>query len=635
MIGFLLLFWMGGPVRGMLPDSGGADTLRLRLPEVTVVATRTPIEPHTAPGRLERIRPAETVSPLGSVAELLRDQTNLSMRAYGPGAMATLSWRGTDGAHTLVLLDGLPLGNAQNAVVDLELLPAALWDVVELAYGSGSALYGSSALGGVLRLVPPDPPMAPWSARFWGQANDYGLREGGLGLASRSGAFWVQVIGYGAWSANRYRYQDNTVYPPVWRRRQNADYEQIGGWIRSGYERGPWRFRLSYWGHRADRGLPGPIIAGVGRARQEDVLSYGWAELAYRPAGLEQRLLVALQRDALRYSDPDADLLAHHRNRSWAFWYEGTALPSPEAHLAWGLWYRHQSVESANLARFRGRHLLSLYGSALWRLRPGWLVYPALRADFYSDASDAISPRLGMNLVIRDGVAFKAQVGRNYRVPTFNDLYWIGGGNPELKPERSWAVDGGLRYQAPRGEGELTLFWNDIRQRIVWLPGPDGRWRAQNQGHVRIRGLEASLRGQVSSGLELGVLYTGLDARKQDRSGPGDRTHGRVLMYVPPHMARLTARIMRGSWLIEARALLSSYRYTTADNTAWLPGYGLLTLAGAYSGFWQGIRIRARVALENLFDTPYQIMPYYPMPGRALRVGVEFSWPVETRTPRQ
>ncbi|MCS7083229.1 MAG: TonB-dependent receptor [Bacteroidetes bacterium] len=602
------------------------DTLRFRLPELTVLATRTPVEPQTAPGRLERLRRDSLWAPTGSVGELLRAYTTLHVRTYGPGALATLGWRGTDGAHTLVLLDGLPLGNGQNATVDLELLPAFLWQAVELAAGPGSAVYGSAALGGVLRLQPPMPPEGSGEVHLQSRLNSYGLREGALRLGGRYRGLWGELAGYGVQNPNRFPYQDNTVYPPVWRRRQNADYERAGLWMRAGYGRGRWRLQLAHWSAGSDRGVPGPIVAGTGRARQRDHLAYGWGELLYEHPGLQHRLLLAHQEDVLRYTDPDVGITSRHRNTGWTAWYEGARLLGAGAHFAWGLLYRQQGVRSANLQTSGDRRAGSLYVSGAIRPRPGWLVYPALRADLYSDAQDVVSPRLGLNVALAPGWALKAQLGHSYRVPTFNDLYWIGGGNPELKPERSWGLDWGVRYEGQTLQAELTLSGYDIRQRITWLPDPDGRWRAQNQGHVRIGGLEVSAHWHPSTSLLFWAAYTGLEARKLDRSGPADQTYRKFLIYLPPHLARVGGRLRRGALEAELRGLYSSWRYTSADNSSWLPSYGQLDLTLGYRARWRAAALHARLAIENLLNAGYQVIPYYPMPGRSLTFGLTLSW---------
>jgi len=82
--------------------------------------------------------------------------------AHVPGvevADETISIRGSDGfdfglgSRNLLLLDGMPLISADNGDTKLNLVPISTIESVEIVKGAGSALYGSSAIGGVINIV--------------------------------------------------------------------------------------------------------------------------------------------------------------------------------------------------------------------------------------------------------------------------------------------------------------------------------------------------------------------------------------------------------------------------------------------------------------------------------------------------
>lgn len=64
---------------------------------------------------------------------------------------------GMDGRYTQILIDSRPVMNALAGVYGLEHIPANMIERVELVRGGGSALYGSSAIAGVLNIITKEP----------------------------------------------------------------------------------------------------------------------------------------------------------------------------------------------------------------------------------------------------------------------------------------------------------------------------------------------------------------------------------------------------------------------------------------------------------------------------------------------
>jgi len=101
-------------------------------------------------------------------------------------------------------------------------------------------------------------------------------------------------------------------------------------------------------------------------------------------------------------------------------------------------------------------------------------LYQSIRYDVLSEGEDAFSPKIGLNVrVFREWDArFRASYGKNFRMPTFNDLYdsWLG--NPALKPEHSDCFDIGIETafdRSGRHTLQLTYFNIDTRSRILLM----------------------------------------------------------------------------------------------------------------------------------------------------------------------
>ena len=154
-----LLAFIRGPV-GTAADSDEED--EHELAQVTVTSTRTPELVKDEPLHIETV-PAEeieenlTEAP-GDLTALFRELPGIHLQSSAPAlGGARMQLRGMPGRDTRVLTDGLPLLGAQSDAFGLLQTPPLDLAQVEIIKGAASALYGASALGGVLNLVSRQP----------------------------------------------------------------------------------------------------------------------------------------------------------------------------------------------------------------------------------------------------------------------------------------------------------------------------------------------------------------------------------------------------------------------------------------------------------------------------------------------
>jgi outer membrane receptor for ferrienterochelin and colicins len=213
------------PIPAWADKSEEADSLE----EIIITATRTATLIRDEPLRVEAV-PAEeieenlTVQP-GNLTSLLTELPGVRVQAIAPGlGGAGLQLRGLPSRHSLVLMDGLPLLGAEPDAFGLLQTPPLDLKRVEVITGAASALYGGSALGGVLNLVSQTAEAEPAvlanvSSRggrdllgfftYRGSAGWSGTLTAGTHDQSRvdvSGAGWAELPGY-----RRY-----TLRPRVW-----------------------------------------------------------------------------------------------------------------------------------------------------------------------------------------------------------------------------------------------------------------------------------------------------------------------------------------------------------------------------------------------------------------------------------
>ncbi|MDX1545426.1 MAG: TonB-dependent receptor [Rhodothermales bacterium] len=621
----LLLVLLGVPLRAAAqPDT------TVVLPGVTVTAARGAVPVAEAPARVTVLGAGALETPsTHSVADLLEARTGAFVRRYG-GGLATLALRGTGAAQTLVLIDGHRLADPQLGQLDLSLLPALLLESVEVMGGAGGALYGTDALGGVVNLRTRRPGEGPRLTLRAG-AGAYGERTGSVLAAGTRGRLSGLAAAALETTEGDYPYRNRALFPPTDVPRRGADRTQNTFFGTVGYDAPRTRLRTAAWYANAERGLPTLYATASRGERQWDEHLRLWADAERRLRRGSLRLGGLVQRTALRYRNEQlgldetgrttlASLDAEVRLAPGRRWLAGAGLAAGLGRAA------HPSLAADARQGHVGAfvHGTGHYGRLL--------VYPALRADVYVPSGaprmQSVNPRLGLNLRLAPGLHAKASAGRAFRVPTFNDRFWQPGGNPRLRPEHGWTLDGGLLWAHRTGRAEVTAFASRIRDQIVWRPVQQGVWSPENVQRVRSRGIEASYEAgwRATGRLRLGggAFYTLTDAR--DRSDPAAPSFGQPVRHVPRHQMKVHLEAGAGAVQIGLAGRYAGRRYVTADATDFLDPFAVIDAhvrlrhaAGPVAG-------ALALAVENLLDRRYAVLPAQPMPPRHGRLQLTLTF---------
>jgi outer membrane receptor for ferrienterochelin and colicins len=154
---------------GYAPDSAvvsTTDTLltvvlreqETELAEVTVSATRSERRIEDDPVRVEMLSVEEVEEKLlmtpGDITMMLNETSGLRVQVTSPSlGGAAVRIQGLRGRYTQLLSDGLPLYGGQTGGLGLLQIPPMDLGGVEVIKGVASALYGGTALGGVINLT--------------------------------------------------------------------------------------------------------------------------------------------------------------------------------------------------------------------------------------------------------------------------------------------------------------------------------------------------------------------------------------------------------------------------------------------------------------------------------------------------
>ena len=626
-------------------SSAEEDSARVyRMSEIVVTGTRTAIAVERLSSAVQVINSLDLSRSNGSqLADKVKTASGIAFRSYGGnGSLQSVSVRGMGSDYTLVLLDGQRYTTYQIGTVDLGIFSTHDVERIEIARGGNSSMYGADAVGGVINIITKKP-SGKLSASASSSLGSFGLEHyrlsagGGTDDLSIRGSLDVHHAsnGFPFW------YNDGGTTVSLFR--QGADYSMINGSVsalsivtENVVTTGSVRYSDS------ERGQPLAVTSrfqnNASRIHDRDVFALSSTEFKYS----EQTgfiLPISFHHNRQTFSDPrlvigGVPVSSFYENSNIGIAPLVNYAFSDDHRLTAGSDFVAASITSNEVFTTR-RKQFSWFVSSQHRLPFDINLYPSVRYDMFSDVQGDISPKLGVNIGILEVpvVRIRASYGKNYRVPTFNDLYWIDGGNPNLNPEHSLSLDagiiGGFQNENFNVGAEVSYFSIDAKDKIVWLPGAFGRWSPKNLQSVSSTGIELSVTLNVLDDL-LTVAYHHqfTSTVKTSADVPNDPTQNKQLPYVPQEMATVAVGSTVGQFSANLLFAFTGFRYESPDNDTRyiLPSYGTVDINASYAFVFNSFSIIVRSEINNLFNKDYQLVTGFPIPLRNYVFAAEVSF---------
>ncbi|MCC6683855.1 MAG: TonB-dependent receptor, partial [Bacteroidia bacterium] len=232
-------------------------------------------------------------------------------------------------------------------------------------------------------------------------------------------------------------------------------------------------------------------------------------------------------------------------------------------------------------------------------------------------------------------VTCKLRGSKNFRYPTFNDLYWNPGGNAQLKPENSMNAEGGLVFRKQLKTvsltAEATVFSNSVSDWITWVPDSvnPNIWTPQNIAKVWSRGVEYSLQTvwNITSLVTIGVsgLYSWVVSTNEKLNGNTEALH-RQLIYVPRQNASFRLFVKMKNITCSYAHQYTGLRFITVDNYDYLNPFQLASLHLGFTTKANRFPLHFFMDIKNVWNQSYQVMAWRPMPGRYAEAGLKIQF---------
>ncbi len=220
-----------------------------------------------------------------------------------------------------------------------------------------------------------------------------------------------------------------------------------------------------------------------------------------------------------------------------------------------------------------------------------------------------------------------------FRAPTFNDLYYTNIGNTKLKPEYAEQFNVGLSYYKRNGgiinNFELTLngYINNIKNKILAIPRQNlFQWSMQNIAATKIKGIDVTLHASMLNYKEY-KIFTRFSYTYQQALNVSDNTSSQYktqLPYTPKHSANFMLSVQYKKLIFINNLYLSDNRYRQGDAIPEniVQGYASNDVSIAYL---HNANYKIMVEANNIFNTQYEVIRFYPMPRFNYRLTFQIS----------
>lgn len=591
------------------------------------------------------------------MADALHRLPGITLRDYGgAGGMKTVSVRGFGTKHTGVSYDGVMISECQSGEIDLSRYSLNNVDHLTLVIGDNDDIFVPARQASVPAVLNIQTVTTDWDSRLTAV-----MRCGSFGYASPFVRYRQQMSDRLAFSAaaeytyaeNDYPYEIRNVTQTVKDRRTNSRMNSGHGevnvvWSANAFNR--LSGKVYYYDN--DRQLPGQVhyytnLNGE-TLRDRNFL----AQLQYQThnrTGWSLKWHAKFNWTASIYKDaltPNAFNDASYWQReaytsaavlytpddNWSFDYSAdysfNNLNGSSGRTVVGRPLRHTVLQSAT-ARYH-THRLTVTGRLLHSL-------------YLNDAKEGesarnmrrLSPSLSLSYrLLPDRDLFvRASYKNIFRSPTFNESYYFHFGSIDLLPESTHQLNVGATCQHQtadiRLQTSLDLYYNKVNDMIVAVPYNMFVWTCINVGKVSVLGadLTANCQWTVAQNHTLTLAGNYSYQQAKNRTNADSPYYGNQIAYIPLHSGSL-ALAWENPWLnlsLHGSGVSSRWANNQHYEGTEIDGYWDTGLTVWHTFRWGRQSLEARLDVKNLFDRQYEIVGYYPTPGRSWQVSVKYE----------
>jgi len=572
----------------------------------------------------------------GNLADLLANESQVFIKSYGLGSLATSSFRGAGANHTSVLWNGFNLQSPMNGLLDMSLIPINFLNDVTLQYGGSGALWGSGAVGGSIHLNNAAQFNKGISFSVTSSMGSFSDKQQLSSIEISKKQFVTSLKLFNHEAKNDFPFINTAQYGKPEQNQSNAELKQYG-LLQENYFQINMHQKINtrFWYQYSDRNIPPSMTQNINVAKQKDESYRATTEWQRTGERLTCLARFAYFDEGLNFKDSSINENSKSRTKVVITEVETRFNISKLDLVNIGINNTNNEARTVDYFKNPSENRTALFASyKIHNQKKNWNAVLSGRQEFIENKNIPFTSLTGIEGKLLKYFMVKGNISKLYRLPTFNDLYWAGQGakgNPNLKPENGWSEEASLidKYSYKKIDWELgaTAFNRTINNWILWLPDQYNSWSPENVLQVWSRGLEYKLNVNYTTQkikIKLTGMYNYVLSTNEKSTTANDAAIGKQLIYVPIQNAQGGLSISYKATSLSYTQVYTGYRYTTSDNTAYLKPYTIGNLCVSQIIKWNSSSLKIFIQLNNVWQKAYQVIEYRAMPLFNYQFGLSF-----------
>jgi len=589
-----------------------------------------------------------------NVIDVARQFSGITVKDYGGiGGLKTVSLRGMGAQHTGVSYDGVMLSDIQSGQIDLGRISLENISEISLTNGQPNDIFQTARMfssAGVLCLktkLSDYNENKTFSGKFTAKTGSFGLLNLGAFLTQNAGRKWAFNLSTDALFANgKYKFIEHygsTSNFAETLTRTNGDVKSIRTEVNALYRIRPKEnisLKSNYF--YSERGLPGGIIFYNAYSSQRLLDKTFFSQIHYEnkvSQKFQHQYFAKFNSTFNNYRDFFPTVTDNYLQKEYylssSFLFKPIQSLFISASADW--WYNDLTIDSnQNFEHFvyptRQTGLVNIatkYVTERFTLGANVLythTFEKVRVGTASSDRNKLSPTANISYKLFDDkeLRIRAFYKNIFRVPTFNDLYYQDMGNHNLRPENANQYNVGITYLETEIPflSELLFsmdgYYNQVNDKIIATPRDLFHWTMVNKGKVEIKGLDLSLKLGVKVGkTDVIILKSNYTYQQALDATPESANLGEQIPYTPFHSGSGSVSYGHGLWEGGYNMIFSGIRWNGQNIKAnKLEGYMEQSIFASCT--YKRLKLTGEII--NLLDNQYEVMKFYPMPGRNFRI---------------
>jgi iron complex outermembrane receptor protein len=621
------------------PEYGFAQTdstkvsMEYNLDEIEVGAQRAPVA-FSQVARIVSVISREEIeaAPVQSIQELLEYALSVDVRQRGVhGVQADISVRGGSFDQTLILLNGISISDPQTGHHALN-LPVSLKNIqrIEILEGPAARVYGPNAFSGAINIITSSENQTNLKVDV--SAGQYKLADANISGNINRGP-WNQFIAFNRISSDGYI--------------ENTDFKTWNAFYQTKLNTRPGTLDFQFGRTNKTFGANSFYTATYPNQFEETKTTF--ASLKFE-SGTKIHLTPSVywrrhqDRFELFRNNPASWYKGHNYHLTDVF---GSNLNAWFASLlgktAFGAEIRTENVWSNVLGetlstpidvpgetgkfftKSYSRTTISYFAEHSVYLEKFTLSAGAM-TNWISDLGFGwnVYPGLDASLIISKNLKLYASASSSLRMPTFTDLFYSGPtnlGNPDLKPEKSGNIEGGLKFSSPGFSGHAGAYYRKGKDLIDWVREKEtDKWQTKNLTSINTTGFEISanifpekLFSRKIFLTKVGFNYANTQLEKGDNDVFSYYVLDNLKHKLDIELNHNIWKLLKGSWRISYQDRNGMRTQTAAYEPFWLVNARIM---------WKAPRTEIYAMASNLLDINYFDLGTIQQPGRWISFGV-------------